>query len=94
MRKATIRNLEKIGDVDLLDEEPSYQPESPKINNEYQSKLRQDLSVIFGDEYNNQQSIDLSSDNQNEKSEFKNKIKQDLSIIFGDENPNQSENKS
>lgn len=96
MRKATMKNLEEIGDVYLLDEKKFDLEESPKIDNQYKSKLRQDLTIIFGDEYNQQNIDDLPNENENlnENDDRKNKIKQDLTIIFGDEIQIDSDTKS
>jgi len=49
MRKATVKNIAEIGDLDLLSDDENFS-ESPKLNKQNTMKLRQDLTVIFGDE--------------------------------------------
>lgn len=91
MRKATIKNIAEIGDVDLLSDDENFS-ESPKLNKQNTMKLRQDLTVIFGDEQNHDNEIDDDSPNHENKENRKSLLKQDLTVIFGDDYVNQNLN--
>jgi len=88
MRKATMKNIEQIGDLDLLDEDQVLN--LPKIDKEYKIKIRQDLSIALGESQiylNQDEDLEINQNNliadKDADNEYKSKLRQDLTLIFG-----------